>query len=123
MDATRLSDGKTVAIKCISKSSAGDNEIAITQFFSSKDLAEHPDNHCIPLLDVFENPEEPDHYFIVEPWMTYFNEPEFVNVMEVVDFLAQTLQVGVELKCWSEVILNRCLGFGIHASAWCGSQV
>lgn len=91
MDAQRLSDGKTVYLKHTSKDSP---EIEIGQLFSSEKLRHDPRNHCLPVLDVLKNDDDPEHVILVIPWLRRIDSPEPASVRECVDFIQQTLEVG-----------------------------
>lgn len=90
IDATR-NDGLSVAIKRIE---SGPNEVEIAKFLSSPALRDHPFNHCVPVLDAFTDPIQPDRTYIVMPNLRPFDLPKFRYIGEVVDFVSQTLQVG-----------------------------
>jgi len=92
IDAKRVSDGLTVGIKCLRNATTSQNEVDITRLFSSEELAGHPENHCIPLLDVLRSPDEPDVTFLVELWVTNYDWPRFSSVAEYVDFMDQILE-------------------------------
>ncbi|RDX48603.1 hypothetical protein OH76DRAFT_1404513 [Lentinus brumalis] len=86
IDATRP-DGAVVAIKSINN--LGSHEVEIARFLTS--LA-HPENHCVPVVDVFPDPLEPGRTLMVMPWLRPFNDPEFVIVGDVIDFVTQMLE-------------------------------
>ena len=91
MDATRISDGKVVAIK---RTNADTSEISIAVYISSDNgSADLPENHCVQVLDRFTDPELPDFTFLVMPLLRRLNDPPFVFVDEVLDFVQQTLEV------------------------------
>ena len=82
-----VSDGSDVMIKRISK---GSHEKSIALFLSSE---EDENNHCVPILDTFEDEAEDDVEFIVMPLLRNFDDPPFYRVTEAVDFMRQTLKV------------------------------
>ncbi|TFK85935.1 kinase-like protein [Polyporus arcularius HHB13444] len=86
IDATRA-DGTVVAIKYIEFDDA--HEVEIAQFLSS---IIHPDNHCVPVLDAFPDPLDPGRTLLVMPWLRPFDDPEFVAVGEVIEFVEQMLK-------------------------------
>lgn len=90
-DATR-DDGLRVAIKRVKRKT---DEVEIAKFLSSPTLRCHPLNHCVPILDVFHDPVNPGRTYIVMPLLRPFDDPTFAHVSEVVDFVGQTLEVGV----------------------------
>ncbi|KAF8485475.1 hypothetical protein JB92DRAFT_3026854 [Gautieria morchelliformis] len=91
MDATRMSDGKTVTLKRIVKSKNSD-EVGISKFFSSEPLASDPKNHCVPLLDVLEVPEYEGMVLLVMPILRPFNDPKIWTFGEAVEFFRQVFE-------------------------------
>lgn len=53
----------------------------------------NPANHCVPILDVLEDPIDPTQSLLVMPYLRPFNDPDFGAIGEVVDFVEQTLEV------------------------------
>jgi len=51
-------------------------------------------NHCVPILDAFQDPVIPDFSYIVMPLLRLFDNPEFGAMGEVIDFVTQLLEVG-----------------------------
>lgn len=98
LDAYRHADASLVAIKC-RRTSTVQNEINIHRFLSSEHLRADPQNHCAPLLDVFEDPdgvylsEERGLSFLVTPWVYDFDQWPFVTVHNAMDFVRQMLEV------------------------------
>lgn len=92
IDATRVADGKVVAIKRVDKTYHPD-ETDITQFFSTEPLATHPHNHTIPLYDVFPSPLHEKYTFLVLPYLVLFGGVRFSTVGEVVGCLDQLFEV------------------------------
>lgn len=72
----------------------GTTETSIAQFLSSEILRSDPDNHCVPILDIFCDESDPAIEYLVMPILKIFNSPPFYAVSEVVDFIKQTLEVG-----------------------------
>jgi len=116
LDATRLSDGATVGIKCLKDNNTSMNEVEITRFFSSDTLRDDPDNHCVQLLDVLHNPDEPNLIFLVEPWVIAFGAYPFSSPAEVVDFMEQLLQ-GLEFMHRHNVAHRDCTTANIRMDA------
>ena len=91
MDASRK-DGSRVAIKRLSN---GGQEVEVSQFLTS---LRHPHNHCAPVLDVFPDPLNPGNQtLLVMPYLRPFNDPDFVHIGEVLDFISQMLEVSAKL--------------------------
>ncbi|VDB87023.1 unnamed protein product [Peniophora sp. CBMAI 1063] len=91
MDATRLSDGAYVIMKAVDNSRYP-NEVAITTYLSSAGLARDPRNHCVPVLDSFDAPDDPTRTIIVLPLLRRFDDPPFETVGEAVDCIRQLLE-------------------------------
>lgn len=85
----RRKDGTIVVIKHTRRSTP---EIDIACFLSSDQYRHDPRNHCVPILDTFHDPLEPDKAFMVMPLLRPFNDPEFGAIGEAFDFVAQTLE-------------------------------
>ena len=81
-----------VAIKQIRRS-VHPLEVSIAQYFCSSSLAPDPRNHCCPVLDVLQDPINPDIQLLVMPLLKEFNEPPQLSVGEAVDFLRQAFEV------------------------------
>lgn len=90
MDANRLEDGQTIAIKRVRRTS---NEIAIAKIFSSERNREQLKNHCVPILHHFYDRLDPQWDYLVMPLLRKFDSPEFYAASEVVEFVRQTLEV------------------------------
>ena len=92
LDAVRQSDGEMVMLKQVSRS-IHPNEISIGQYLSSPDLALDPRNHSCPVLDVLQDPLDPDMQLLVMPLLKEFNEPPHITVGEAIDFFRQAFEV------------------------------
>ena len=90
MDALRLEDNKYVFLKCIEKSG---EELEIARSFSSEGKLGDALNHCVPVVDYFEDERLPHCGILVTPLLRRFDEPSFVSIDEVVEFVRQTLEV------------------------------
>ena len=87
-----MSDGKIVYIKRVRKATA---ESDIVRGLSLPHLRENSQNHAVPILDFLSG--EHDHDYIVMPLLLRFDDPPFVFVEEVSDFVRQTLEVCVSI--------------------------
>jgi len=88
MDATRMLDDRPVMLKKVLVAE-GPHELAISQLFSSPELANEPHNHCAPLLDVIEL-QSPEHQkLMVTPFLRPFNQPQMQTFGEFVAFFTQ----------------------------------
>ncbi|KAK7053600.1 kinase domain-containing protein [Favolaschia claudopus] len=83
MDAVRISDNTKVLLKAVS-SRLHPHEVEIAQLFSSPPHLGHPRNHCIPIIEVLSDPEDPDGQIIVMPLLVRFTEPGFETVGEII---------------------------------------
>jgi hypothetical protein len=91
MDGTRRLDGKHVMLKKIYPDE-GPHELKITQLFSSREHAQNPRNHCVPLLDIVEIPQN-GQKLMVMPLLRPFNDPHFQTFGEFVAFFTQICEV------------------------------
>ncbi|KAI0350534.1 kinase-like protein [Trametes cingulata] len=89
IDATRMSDGRIVYLKRVRRDS---QELQILSFLSSEELRRDPRNHCVPLLDVLQDPSDPDTSFMVMPFLRYIDSPPFELVEDVLECLDQILE-------------------------------
>ncbi|KAF7302216.1 Protein kinase domain-containing protein [Mycena indigotica] len=108
MDAHRISDEHPVMLKAISMR-VHPHEVEIGRFFSSPPLAKNPRNHCVPILDVLQDPSDADKQIIVMPRLINFDRPKFQTVGEVIDCFRQIFE-GLEFMhenfvahrdCWA----------------------
>ena len=90
IDAVRISDGKRVVLKKVRRNA---REIGLAQSLHSEEIANDPENHCVPILEYFDDMEDRTLGFLVMPLLRNFNNPDFVFISEVVDFIRQTLTV------------------------------
>lgn len=91
MDATRISDGALVYIK---RTRTDSQELQILAYLSSDELRQDPRNHCIPLLDVLQDPSAPETSFMVMPFLRYIDSPPMERVEDVLDCFDQVLEVS-----------------------------
>ncbi|EPT04679.1 hypothetical protein FOMPIDRAFT_1113111 [Fomitopsis schrenkii] len=91
LDATRESDGLRVILKTVDIS-LHPYEVEIGQYLMSEERAQDPRNHCVRILDVLQDPLDPEKKIIVMPLLKLFNRPEFTTVGEVVAFLKQAIE-------------------------------
>ena len=90
MDATRISDGKLVILKRINADSA---ELKIAMHFSSRTMREDPRNHCVPVLDVVPDKDDPNKCFVVMPFLRYVDYPPFESIQSMLNCGEQLLEV------------------------------
>ncbi|KAF7312487.1 Protein kinase domain-containing protein [Mycena indigotica] len=94
MDATRISDGRLVILKAVS-TRVHPHEVEIARLFSSPPLSEDPRNHCVPILDVLQDPDDADIQILVMPRLLSMRQPLYETVGEVVDAFRQIFEVRV----------------------------
>jgi len=92
LDATRIADGRYVFLKVIKKS-VHPYEADIGLFFSSETLASDPRNHCVPIYEVLQLPDDDDKIILVMPLLREYYNPRFDTVGEVVEFFRQVFEV------------------------------
>ena len=90
IDARRISDNAYVYIKVVRTDSA---ELCLLQFLNREELRDDPMNHCVPLLDVFQDDEDPDLSYMVMPFLhpiMHLPQCEFIaDAMAVIDQLLE----------------------------------
>jgi len=102
LDAIRRHDGLVVCIKMI-QDYRKLRQIKITEYFSTRRMTEDSRNHVVPLYDVFVDALTPHIQYMVMPVLRRFDDPEFITVGEVVEFISQVLEVR-----------RSCSDFGYH---------
>lgn len=90
-DATRLSDKSRVSLKLVHPSDHP-FEADIGKFLSSSALSGDVNNHCVPILEVIDVPEEEDLIIIVMPLLRSWDSPPPQTVGEVVDLFSQLVE-------------------------------
>src|SRR6266702_6046315 len=90
MDATRISDGRSVMLKRLPREE-GPYELQINKLFSTEPLSSDPRNHCARLLDVVQLPNEDP--IMVQPLLRPFYDPPLRTYGEFVTFFAQICEV------------------------------
>ncbi len=97
MDATRIRDGHPVMLKKVLPGD-GPHELRINQLFSSPEHSNKGDNHCAPLLDVIELPENfGTQKLMVFPLLRPFNQPRVQTFGEFVAFFTQICEARQDL--------------------------
>ncbi|KZT13124.1 uncharacterized protein LAESUDRAFT_719438 [Laetiporus sulphureus 93-53] len=88
VDATRTSDGMLVYIKRVR---TGDTESRIATMLSSPPLSEDPDNRSVPILELFQDTDDESISYMVMPFLRLIDNPPFVFIVEIVEFMEQIL--------------------------------
>jgi hypothetical protein len=92
LDAIRREDGLVVCMKMIQDPKKL-KQIQITEYFSSRRMTSDSRNHVIPFYDTFADSFSPHIQYMVTPLLRRFDDPEFMMVCDVVDFVSQVLEV------------------------------
>lgn len=121
MDAFRIADESLAAIKC-RPTNAVENELAIHRFLSSDSLRNDSANHCIPLLEVLDDPDcqlpsgNTGATFIITPFVYEFNQWPFQTIDNVLDFIRQTLE-GIAFMHANGVAHRDCTASNVRIDA------
>ncbi|KAJ7652363.1 hypothetical protein DFH06DRAFT_1282628 [Mycena polygramma] len=91
MDAVRISDDRKVILKYVSTKDNPD-EVKIALLFSSPPHAGERRNHCIPVLEVLQDPEDDDIQILVMPFCAPFYRPDFDTVGEAIACFRQIFE-------------------------------
>jgi hypothetical protein len=114
MDAIRISDGSRVIFKSLT-TTRHPEEVPIQRRFSSAPLSSDPNNHCVALYEVLDDPESSERAFIVEPLLLPCDHVPFATVGEVLDLIGQLFQVGAQLTqpvdLWQLMLILKGLAF------------
>lgn len=62
---------------------------------SSERLRQDNRNHCVPILDVFPDDQDPSILYMVMPFLRSIVDPAFDLVEEFIDFIDQILEVSI----------------------------
>jgi hypothetical protein len=92
LDATRIEDGSYVGLKRISKT-RHPHETDIALFVSSEALSSDPTNHCIPVSEVLQVPDDKDLVIMIMPFLRPYDDPPFDTFGETVECYRQILEV------------------------------
>ena len=86
----RTEHGELVLIRSLDSDSL---ELALLLRFSTMEMRAAPNNHCVPVLDHFQHPDDPSVTFIVNP---YFRPAiEFDRADDYMEYVQQALEVCV----------------------------
>ncbi|EMD33664.1 hypothetical protein CERSUDRAFT_56685 [Gelatoporia subvermispora B] len=91
VDATRTSDGQQVMLKQVPRS-MHPHEVEIGLYFSSEPVASDPRNHCAPIYETLQDPEDDSLQLLVMPFLRVHDDPKFQTVGEAVEFFRQVLE-------------------------------
>ena len=82
---------------CIKRVRRTDDELRIAQMLSTKDLLADPRNHCVPVIEIIEDPNYDSISYMVMPMLRLADNPPFQYVKEIIDFVDQILEVGTTI--------------------------
>ncbi|KAI0044702.1 hypothetical protein FA95DRAFT_1561964 [Auriscalpium vulgare] len=91
LDAVRISDGAYVVFKKIPTASVV-HEVEVNELLCTPPLVNDPRNHCAPLLEVLEVPDEPGQKIIVMPQLRPHDDPNFDTIGEAFAFFTQIFE-------------------------------
>ncbi|KAI0643664.1 hypothetical protein C8Q79DRAFT_976044 [Trametes meyenii] len=89
MDARRIVDNKLVLFKRVRTDSP---ELSVALFLSNPENRSNPRNHCIPILEILQDPEDETLSYIIMPFLRYIDSPAFETVGEILDCCEQLLE-------------------------------
>lgn len=72
MDATRITNGRFVCIKRLHTDS---NELGIAKLVYAEERARNARNHCVSILDTFEDEADPSILYLIMPFMRPIDRP------------------------------------------------
>ena len=84
---------------CIKRVRRNVEESRIAQMLSTKELRADPRNHCVPVIEVIDDPDDDSISYMVMPLLRSAISPPFQYVKEIMDFVDQALEVG-SLSWW-----------------------
>ncbi|TRM61240.1 kinase-like domain-containing protein [Schizophyllum amplum] len=91
LDATRISDGTVVMLKRVNKE-RHPMEVEITTMLSSPPFSSDPRNHCVPVFEVLQDPDDDKFQLMVLPLLRAYADPRFDTIGEAVDCFRQVIQ-------------------------------
>ncbi|TFK22799.1 hypothetical protein FA15DRAFT_643594 [Coprinopsis marcescibilis] len=91
IDAIQVSDDQHVVLKRVNKTRYP-HETKIMKYFSEGEIAKDPRNHCVPVLDVLQAPNDDGHEIVIIPVLREFDSPDFDTIGECIAFLRQLLE-------------------------------
>ncbi|KAH7918652.1 hypothetical protein BV22DRAFT_1041587 [Leucogyrophana mollusca] len=115
LDATRVADGAFVTLKIVQKS-IHPHEVDIGQYFSSEPVASDPANHCVPIYQVLQLPDDKDSVLLVMPLLRTYSDPRFDTVGEVVECLRQLFE-GLHFMHMHHVAHRDCMRLNVMMDA------
>ena len=71
-----------------------DKESRIAQMLTTAEMRKDPRNRCVPVIEVFDDPDNDSVSYMVMPLLRNADDPQFQYVKEIIDFENQILEVG-----------------------------
>ncbi|KAF9803611.1 hypothetical protein IEO21_09627 [Rhodonia placenta] len=68
------------------------HEVEIGRMLSAEPLASDPRNHCVPIYDVLQLPDNAEKVLLVMPLLRPYNRPPFQTVGEAVEYFRQVFE-------------------------------
>lgn len=96
MNATRITDGKQVALKRII-TARYPNEVQLARLFCSETHVSDASNHSVPIYDVLDIPDLEGIVLLIMPLLAKCLPPDFDTVGEFVAFVEQIFGVSAVL--------------------------
>jgi len=66
--------------------------MGIIEYLTSRRMSEDSRNHVVPVYDAFSDKQDPRVQFLVMPVLRKFDDPAFLFVGEVMDFVTQVVE-------------------------------
>ncbi|KAJ6456372.1 hypothetical protein C8R45DRAFT_844991 [Mycena sanguinolenta] len=118
LDGVRVRDGTDVCLKQVN-TETHPSEHEIGMFFSSGPRANDPRNHCVPILETLQVPDDEKLIIVVLPLLRDWEEPKFDTFGEAIDFFDQIFE-GLKFMHDHNVAHRDCNEFNIMMD---GSQM
>ncbi|KAJ7505775.1 hypothetical protein B0H11DRAFT_1976129 [Mycena galericulata] len=115
MDATRVSDMTFVMMKRVDKR-VHPLEVELATWFSSEPQRSDSQNHCVPIYDVLQAPDDHNTHIIVMPLLVPYDKPHFDTVGEVIAFFRQIFE-GVRYMHKQNVAHRDCTNLNLMMDA------
>ena len=93
----------------------GGSEHRLATMFSSTELRHNPKNHCVPIIDEFQDSQDASITYLVSPFLRHIDSPPFETVQNMIDFIDQILEVCSLLRDLMLSCLLACLGLNLYA--------
>lgn len=91
VDAVHEATGKQVYLKEVATES---EELRIAQLLIQDEWIGDPRNHCVPVMKVFKDHDDPNVSYMVMPFLRPVDDPPFETINEIIQFTDQILEVA-----------------------------